>query len=120
MDIEQALEAFRILLTEQQNRVANMNTEKTDFSTKECVSIGVVDGDCGTKRKIAQKMREFSSKYKSVNFVGGHPMAGKEVSGIENACANLFVGASMIFVPVRIESDELQKLKELLFLKHLQ
>ena len=25
MDIEQALEAFRILLTEQQNRVANMN-----------------------------------------------------------------------------------------------
>ena len=28
MDIEQALEAFRILLTEQQNRVANMNTEK--------------------------------------------------------------------------------------------
>ena len=45
MDIEQALEAFRILLTEQQNRVANMNTEKTDFSTKECVTIGVVDGD---------------------------------------------------------------------------
>ena len=45
MDIEQALEAFRILLTEQQDRVANMNTEKTDFSTKECVTIGVVDGD---------------------------------------------------------------------------
>ena len=45
MDIEQALEAFRILLTEQQNRVANMSTEKTDFSTKECVTIGVVDGD---------------------------------------------------------------------------
>ena len=45
MNIEQALEAFRILLTEQQNRVANMNTEKTDFSTKECVTIGVVDGD---------------------------------------------------------------------------
>lgn len=45
MDIEQALEAFRVLLTEQQNRVANMNTEKTDFSKKECVTIGVVDGD---------------------------------------------------------------------------
>ena len=34
MDIEQALEAFRVLLTEQQNRVANMNTEKTDFLPK--------------------------------------------------------------------------------------
>lgn len=45
MDIEQALEAFRVLLTEQQNRIANMNTEKTDFSKKECVVIGVVDGD---------------------------------------------------------------------------
>ena len=45
MKIEQALEAFRVLLTEQQNRIANMNTEKTDFSKKECVVIGVVDGD---------------------------------------------------------------------------
>lgn len=45
MDIEQALEAFRVLLTEQQERVTNMNTEKTDFFTKECVTIGVVDGD---------------------------------------------------------------------------
>ncbi|MBE6925604.1 MAG: isocitrate/isopropylmalate dehydrogenase family protein [Ruminococcaceae bacterium] len=45
MDIQEALEAFRILLTEQQTRVANMNTEKTDFSAKECVTIGVVDGD---------------------------------------------------------------------------
>ena len=45
MDINQACEAFRVLLTEQQNRIANMNTEKTDFSTKKCVTIGVVDGD---------------------------------------------------------------------------
>ena len=45
MDINQACEAFRILLQEQQNRIANMNTEKTDFSTKEVVTIGVVDGD---------------------------------------------------------------------------
>ena len=45
MDINQACEAFRVLLTEQQDRIANMNTEKTDFSTKKCVTIGVVDGD---------------------------------------------------------------------------
>ena len=34
MDINQACEAFRILLEEQQNRIANMNTEKTDFTTR--------------------------------------------------------------------------------------
>ena len=45
MDINQACEAFRILLEEQQNRIANMNTEKTDFTTKKCVTIGIVDGD---------------------------------------------------------------------------
>lgn len=45
MDINQACEAFRILLTQQQNRIANMNTEKVDFTTKACVTIGIVDGD---------------------------------------------------------------------------
>ena len=45
MDINQACEAFRVLLEEQQNRIANMNTEKTDFTTKQCVTIGIVDGD---------------------------------------------------------------------------
>ena len=45
MDINQACEAFRVLLEEQQNRIANMNTEKTDFTTKAVVTIGIVDGD---------------------------------------------------------------------------
>ena len=45
MDINQACEAFKKILEEQQERIANMNTEKTDFSTKKTVTIGVVDGD---------------------------------------------------------------------------
>ena len=45
MDINQACEAFRILLEEQRKRIANMNTEKTDFTAKKCVTIGIVDGD---------------------------------------------------------------------------
>ena len=45
MDINQACEAFRILLTEQQQRIANMNTEKVDFTKKETVTIGIVPGD---------------------------------------------------------------------------
>ena len=44
-DINKACEAFRILLEEQQARIANMSTEKTDFSSKATVTIGVVDGD---------------------------------------------------------------------------
>ena len=45
MDINQACEAFKKILEEQQARIANMNTEKTDFSAKQVVTIGVVDGD---------------------------------------------------------------------------
>ena len=45
MDINQACEAFRVLLEEQQKRIANMDTTKTDFTTKKVVTIGIVDGD---------------------------------------------------------------------------
>ena len=45
MDINQACEAFRKILEEQQARIANMDETKTDFSAKPCVTIGVVDGD---------------------------------------------------------------------------
>ena len=45
MDINQACEAFRVLLQEQQNPIAKMKTEKTDFSAKKVVNIGIVDGD---------------------------------------------------------------------------
>ena len=45
MNIDQAVEAFKVLLQEQQERIARMCTEKTDFSTKATVTIGVIDGD---------------------------------------------------------------------------
>jgi len=43
--VNQAVTAFEQLLKEQLARIANMNTEKTDFSTKKTVTIGVIDGD---------------------------------------------------------------------------
>ena len=45
MDITQATEAFEKLLQEQLARIESMNSEKTDFTTKKCVTIGVIDGD---------------------------------------------------------------------------
>ena len=45
MNIEQACEAFRVLLTEQQARIANANEEKKDFSKMKTVTIGIIDGD---------------------------------------------------------------------------
>ncbi len=45
MNVNEACEAFKKLLEEQLYRVANMDTEKTDFATKKTVTIGVIDGD---------------------------------------------------------------------------
>lgn len=47
-------------------------------------------------------------------YVGGHPMAGKERSGYDNASADLYRGASMIFTPHDGTPPEtLDRLKEL-------
>ena len=45
MELNSALNAFSVLLQEQLDRIANMNCEKTDFTTKKQVTIGVIDGD---------------------------------------------------------------------------
>lgn len=55
----------------------------------------VVADICGVKGYLE---REIYKKPRNFRYVGTHPMAGKEVSGIENACANLFDGASMIII----------------------
>ncbi len=44
-DIKEACAAFQKLLEEQQQRIANMSTEKTDYATKKVVTIGIIDGD---------------------------------------------------------------------------
>jgi len=43
--IDHACAQFRKLLEEQQNRIAAMSEEKTDFTAKETVTIGLIDGD---------------------------------------------------------------------------
>lgn len=43
--LELACSQFRTLLEEQLQRIENVNAEKTDFTTKSCVVIGLIDGD---------------------------------------------------------------------------
>lgn len=53
----------------------------------------VVADICGVKRYIEEAVL---SRRPGLKYVGTHPMAGKEVSGVENACADLFDNASMV------------------------
>ncbi len=86
-DITKACEAFRVLLEEQQARIANMNTQKTDFSTKKTVTIGVIDGD-GIGPIITRHATRVLNKLLSDEVAAGSVVI-KEISGltIENRVA---------------------------------
>lgn len=53
----------------------------------------IVADFCGVKGAIEELV---CSRVRCFRYVGCHPMAGKEVSGYENSCEDLFDGASMI------------------------
>ena len=53
----------------------------------------IVADFCGVKGAIEELV---GSRTRAFRYVGCHPMAGKEVSGYENSCEDLFDGASMI------------------------
>lgn len=71
----------------------------------------VVADICGVKKFIEDAV--YSADL-PVKYIGTHPMAGKEVSGVENACADLFDSASMV-ITHGICTDEraLQLVKDL-------
>ncbi len=67
---------------------------------------------CGNKRKVVEKMKELKVKFPKINFLGAHPMAGREFSGVAHSTANLFEHASMILVPVGSDLKTLSFIKE--------
>jgi prephenate dehydrogenase len=50
-----------------------------------------------TKVEVTQAMQDLPARF---DPVGGHPMCGKEVGGLENAEASIFLGAPFAFTPL--------------------
>ena len=65
---------------------------------------------CGVKRVVTEALKPVAQA-NGFRYIGGHPMAGKEVSGYNNAASHLFDGASMILTPD--ESTDLPLLETL-------
>ena len=82
---------------------------KTVAENKDRFKTGAVITDvCGVKKDIAAEMAKVLPD--GVDYVGGHPMAGKEVDGFVNASADIFKGCGFIITPIegsRTESIEL-------------
>ncbi len=58
----------------------------------------VVIDCCGIKRVVVEKGMELAKKY-DFTYVGGHPMAGTQFSGIKYSRDDMYVGAPMVIVP---------------------
>ena len=79
----------------------------------------IVTDFCGTKRNVLEVMKECRELRPDLIYFGGHPMAGRELSGIEHSKQNLFDKASMILVPLTQDIFALEKLKAFCLLTNL-
>ena len=80
------------------------------FINKECFVFDL----CGTKRKICETGFSLADRY-GFTYVGAHPMAGTQFSGIKYSRKDLFKGAPMVIVPPRYDDIALlDKIKALL------
>ena len=69
---------------------------------------------CGTKATVCECGFSLAKQY-GFTFVGGHPMAGRQFSGIKYSKASLFKGAPMVLVPpVYDDIAFLDRIKKLL------
>lgn len=82
---------------------------KTIKDNMTCIKKGAVITDiCGVKTHIAEEMVKVIPN--GTDYVGGHPMAGKEVDGFENAAPDMFNGCGYIITPVDKSKEESVKL----------
>ena len=58
----------------------------------------------GVKRSIVYQIQDMLRP--DVEFVAAHPMAGREVSGVENSTDRMFIGANYIVTPTKKNTPE--------------
>ena len=108
----------------------------TDYSFVKGCDLVIIATPVGVYREVIEKITPFLSKGAIVSdlgsvkgelvytcerllkgrapFVGGHPIAGTEKSGVENSVENLFEGAKFVITPTENSDKEaLEKIKKL-------
>ena len=73
----------------------------------------IVSDVCGVKAPIFSALKDFCKK-NGIFFIGGHPMAGRELNGFDNSTPDLFINRYYIFT-----KDENTREADLNLLKNL-
>ena len=67
---------------------------------------------CGNKTVVVDEMKKLSKTYSDLIFIGAHPMAGREFSGIKHSTLGLYDRASMLLVPINADIKTLSNVKQ--------
>ena len=70
----------------------------------------------GVKTSLIDELDDLCVEY-GVNFIGGHPMAGKAIAGYTNSTPELYNDASMILVPTKSTVEKTIPMAKEFFLK---
>lgn len=82
--------------------------QQVDQLKKGCIVMDI----CGVKKAVTSEVAQLCKSH-GVEFIGGHPMAGRERWGYQNASDNLFAGSSMILTPIFTDSWALEIVQKL-------
>lgn len=76
----------------------------------------IITDDCGIKTYLVDQLVPLCKEH-GLHYVGGHPMAGREVSGYRSSTATLYKGASMLLVPTETSPTEVVEAVKELFIR---
>ncbi len=69
-----------------------------------CKSGALLTDVTGVKRSVVYQIQDMLRE--DVEFIAAHPMAGREVSGVENSTEKMFIGANYIVTPTAKNTPE--------------
>ena len=72
----------------------------------------IVIDTCGIKSEICKELTAVSTQNGFI-FIGAHPMAGREFSGIDRSLSTLFDRATCVVVPVKADIFTLERVRDL-------
>ena len=86
-----------------------INTNLSNFK-----SGSIICDCCGIKKALYDMLDEKVLKGERFTFIGGRPMAGREVYGFANSVDNLYDNASFIMTPENADSEKVKKLEQII------
>ncbi len=70
----------------------------------------IITDVCGVKCNVVDVVQDFLRK--DVEFIGSHPMAGKEVSGVQYSDDAIFHSANFIITPTEQNTEKVSRLQK--------